>query len=51
MTVGESKLPSKVIRLKVESDKNESNQQTGFPNYAVRPNDSFPFEESSFQSG
>jgi len=51
MVVGETKLDSKLMQLKIVADQTEILNQTGFATYAIRPQDSFPFEESSFQSG
>ena len=37
MTVGDSKIPSKMITLNIESDKNEKGNNGGFTMHAIRP--------------
>lgn len=51
MSISDSKIESKVISLKVLSQLNEGEQRQSYIGYAVRPAETFFFEESSMLSG
>jgi hypothetical protein len=50
LAVNDFKVESKVVNLKVTSQMNEDSYQGGFMGYAVRPQESFPFEDSIINS-
>ena len=51
LSVSNTKLPSKLISLSITSQSPEGLMKMPYRGYAIRPVETFPFDESSFSNG